>query len=297
MIELCDMFPDEDTARAWFESRLWADGRYCPHCGSIKTHEASHNNMPYRCTDCRAYFSVKTGTAMHDSRIPLRKWVFAIYLHLTSLKGVSSMKLHRDIGVSQKTAWYMLQRIRQAWSAGALEQFVGPVEVDETYLGGKETNKHASKKLRAGRGTVGKAAIVGAKDRKTNKVKAKVVGTTDAKTLQAFVLAVALGGATVYTDDAGAYKGMKGVEHQSVKHSVGEYVSGMASTQGIESFWAMLKRAHKGTYHKMSAKHLQRYVNEFSGRHNVRGLDTADQMNRVAHGLAGKRLSYKDLTA
>ena len=191
----------------------------------------------------------------------------------------------------------MLQRIRQAWSAGALEQFVGPVEVDETYLGGKETNKHASKKLRAGRGTVGKAAIVGAKDRKTNKVKAKVVGTTDAKTLQAFVLAVALGGATVYTDDAGAYKGMKGVEHQSVKHSVGEYVSGMASTQGIESFWAMLKRAHKGTYHKMSAKHLQRYVNEFSGRHNVRGLDTADQMNRVAHGLAGKRLSYKDLTA
>ena len=296
LVELCDMFPTEESAREWFEARVWPDGRYCPQCGSTRTHEAGHNHMPYRCSDCRSYFSVKTGTAMHKSHIPLRKWVFAIYLHLTSLKGVSSMKLHRDIGVSQPCAWFMLQRIREAWGSGDLEQFVGPVEVDETYLGGKEANKHASKKLRAGRGTVGKTAIVGAKDRKTNKIKAAVVKATDAKTLQGFVVAAALAGATVYTDDAAAYKDMP-FDHASVRHSVGEYVDGMAHTNGIESFWSMLKRAHKGVYHKISPKHLQRYVNEFSGRHGVRDRDTVDQMAALASGMTGKRITYRDLVA
>ena len=181
LVQLSDMFPTEESAREWFEARVWPSGRVCPHCGSVRTHEASHNNMPYRCSDCRGYFSVKTGTVMHKSPIPLRKWVFAIYLHLTSLKGVSSMKLHRDIGVSQPAAWFMLQRIREAWNSGDLEQFVGPIEVDETYMGGKERNKHKDKKLKAGRGTVGKIAVVGAKDRKTNKVRARVTKKTDAK--------------------------------------------------------------------------------------------------------------------
>ena len=296
MMQLCDMFPTEESAREWFESRVWPNGRHCPRCGSTKTSEASHAYMPYWCSDCRSYFSVKIGTVLESSKIPLRKWVFAIYLHLTSLKGVSSMKLHRDIGVSQPAAWFMLQRIREAWSSSDLEQFVGPVEVDETYLGGKEANKHASKKLRAGRGTVGKTAIVGAKDRKTNKIKAAVVKATDAKTLQGFVIATALAGATVFTDDAAAYKGMP-FDHTSVRHSVGEYVSGMAHTNGIESFWSMLKRAHKGVYHKISPKHLQRYVDEFSGRHSVREHDTLDQMDALAEGIAGKRLTYRELIA
>ena len=295
MVQLCDMFPTEESAREWFEARVWPDGRHCPRCGSTSTSEASHAKMPYWCPDCRSYFSVKVGTVLESSKIPLRKWVFAIYLHLTSLKGVSSMKLHRDIGVSQPCAWFMLQRIRRAWESDDLP-FAGPIEVDETYMGGRERNKHKGKKLKAGRGTVGKTAVVGAKDRKTNKVKAKVIEKTDAKTLQKFVIETAAAGATVYTDDASAYKGMP-FDHASVRHSVGEYVDGMAHTNGIESFWSMLKRAHKGVYHKISAKHLQRYVDEFSGRHGIREQNTVDQMEVVASRMAGKRLMYRDLTA
>ena len=228
--------------------------------------------------------------------MPLRKWVFAIYLEMTGLKGVSSMRLHRDLKVTQKTAWFMLHRIREVWREELGAPFSGPVEVDETFFGGRETNKHANKKLRLGRGGVGKAVVAGAKDRNTNRVSAEVIEAVDTKTLQGFVAAHAVPGATVYTDEAAAYKGMP-FKHESVRHSTGEYVKEMAHTNGMESFWATLKRAHKGVYHKISPKHLQRYVDQFAAKHNIRDADTIDQMQSVVVGMAGKRLMYRDLVA
>ena len=293
VFELFELFPDEGSARKWFEDIRWSAGRHCGYCGSDNTKPVPNEKpMPYRCSDCRKYFSIKTGTPMHGSNLPLRKWVVAFYLMTTNLKGVSSMRIHRELGVTQKTAWYMIHRIREAWNLDE-EKTEGPVEVDEAYMGGKNSNKHENKKIKNANGTVGKTAVVGMKDRKTNQVQAKVVEHTNQETLQGFVNARITPGAKVYTDEHGGYVGLE--NHEAVKHSVGEYVRDQAHTNGIESFWAALRRGYYGTYHKMSVKHLGRYVNEFAGRHNARSLDTIEQMGLLALGMDGKRLRYQDL--
>ena len=296
--ELMATFPTEEKAAEWFEDLYWPRGRRCGHCGGDQTAPVPNARpMPYRCRECRKYFSVKTGTAMADSKVPLQKWAIAIYLCLTSLKSVSSMKLHRDLGVTQKTAWFMLHRLREAWARQTGGPLSGPVEVDETYMGGKRHNMSLRKRAeQTGRGPVGKTPVVGVKDRETNEVRAQAIENTDAETLQGFVADHVAPEAKVYTDDAAAYDGLPQA-HESVRHSVSEYVRGQAHTNGVESFWSMLKRAHKGTFHKISPKHLNRYVQEFAGRHNLREQDTLEQMCMLALGLAGKRLKYHGLIA
>ena len=299
--EFFAMFPDDATAEAWIVARRWPGGVCCPRCGSLNVNtSAKRKSMPFRCREqvCDANFSAKTGTFMHSSKIGYRDWLFAFYLLSTNLKGVSSMKLHRDLGVTQKTAWHLAHRVRKALQSGGF-QFSAPVEVDETYIGGKRKNMSNARRQElegTGRGAVGKTAVVGAKDRATKHVAAKVVGLTDKETLQGFVQDWADLQATVYTDEAGAYETLP-FDHETVKHSVGEYVRGKAHTNGVESFWSMLKRGYIGTYHHMSPQHLQRYVDEFSGRHNVRELDTLQQMGEIVASAANTRLRYKDLVA
>ena len=303
LIELVEMFPDEATATEWFESLIWPTGRHCPRCGNTETTEASEKaGLPYWCGACRRHFSVKIGTTLERSRVPLRKWAFAIYLYCTNLKGVSSVKLHRDLKVTQKTAWFMLHRLREAWGeSDDLPPFSGPVEADETYIGGKRKNmSNAQRKELAdtGRGPVGKTAVVGAKDRETNRVAARPIPATSSPYTAGFVAEKAKIGATVYTDEASAYNALDPwFDRESVNHSAGEYVRGAAHTNGMESFWSMLKLGYTGTFHKMSPKHLDRYVAEFSGRHNVREADTADQVAELVAASVGKRLMYRDLIA
>ena len=300
--KLFKMFPDDEAARRWFEKQIWPDGPHCPKCGSYNVQsDIKHRSMTHRCRDCysgksRTMFSLKTGNMMEGSKLGYQTWAIAVYLVTVSLKGVSSMRLHRDLEITQKSAWHLSHRIRKAFENGS-PIFTGPTEADEAYFGGKEKNKHAAKKQRLGRGTAGKVPVAGLRDRATGRVKAKVVPDTTRETLHGFVTEHTAEGSTVYTDEAVAYRGLPNRRHETVKHSAGEYVRGMASTNGMESFWAALRRGHDGTFHHFSEKHLDRYVAEFSGRHNIREADTADMMAIVARQSVGKRLRYQDLIA
>ena len=292
------MFPDDEAAEKWIVNRRWPDEVCCPKCGSLNVNTgAKRKSMPFRCRErvCDANFSAKTGTFMQSSKMGYRDWLFAIYLVTTNLKGVSSMKLHRDLGITQKSAWHMAHRIRKALQSGGL--FAGPVEVDETYVGGRQRNMSAARREQLpGGGSSHLTAVVGARDRATRQVAAEVVRSTSADTLQEFVGEHAEPGATVYTDGSRSYSGLP-FEHDTVCHSLQEYVRGDVHTNGIESLWAVLKRAHKGVFHRMSPKHLDRYVQEVAGKHNLRDLDTLEQMGAIVGVMQDTRLTYRQLIA
>jgi transposase-like protein len=293
--EFQEWLPDEAAAVAYFEQVRWGSKPVCPHCKSTDVvRVTSGKPMPFRCHSCREHFSVKTGSIMQSSKIGVRVWLTAMYFMSVAKKGMSSCQISRMLGVRQATAWFLCQRIREAWNQG---RFIlnGEVEMDETYIGGKEKNKHSDKKLKAGRGAVGKIPVVGLKQRK-GRMYAVVSATPSQKVLHEIIDERIHPTATLYTDDHRGYIGANVQNHVAVKHSIGEYVNGQASTNGVESFWALLKRGYYGTYHIMSARHLPRYVDEFAARHNASDLSTKEQMEETLSASVGKTLPYKELT-
>ena len=296
LVEITRLFPHNEAAEDWLIHVRWPDGIKCPRCGSDNVQEkTTHPTMPHRCRGCGKFFSVRTGTVMQSSNLDYQTWAIGIYLFCTSLKGVASMKLHRDLKITQKSAWHLAHRLRKAFGHEP-NLFAGPVEVDETYIGGRNQNRHASKRKTATENVRSKIIVAAAMDRSSKKVSADVVPNVRAKTLHAFVAGRARHDAMVYTDDNAAYTKLP-YRHESVNHSAGEYVRGQAHVNGVESFWSLLKRGYHGTFHHFSRKHLARYVAEFAARYNIRELDTIAQMAFVVQGMVSKRLKYSDLIA
>ena len=294
--EFFKSFPDERSAIEYIESRRWADGVICPHCDSDRTTRQKDYRY-HQCKDCRKKFTVRTGTIFERSHISLDKWLYAMYLLQTARKGVSSLQLSKQLGITQKSAWFMLHRLREACNIET-DKMDGEVEIDEVYIGGKEGNKHESKKLRRGRRAVGKQPVLGMRER-GGKVTAKSIPDTRTKTIEQEIHATVEDGATVYTDEFPSYRNLgRNYNHQSVNHSAKEYVYGMAHTNGIESVWAVMKRGFNGVYHHWSVKHMNRYTDEFTFRLNEGNVryDTMDRIDKLVDGAFVKRLTFATLT-
>ena len=290
-------FSTKEKSVKFLEKVRWPKGIICSHCYSKRIAKRKSRIGVYQCKDCRKDFSVQTGTIFEKSKIPLKKWLYAAYLLQTARKGVSSLQLSKQIGVTQKTAWFMLHRLREACKAkGGI--FSGSVTSDETYFGGEAKNKHKKDKPKK-QGKTDKTMVQGIKS--NDQLKLFIVNSPDKKTLQGNIAKSVETGSTVMTDEYKGYKGLdKDYNHLTVKHSAGEYVCPLsgASTNDIESVWALMKRGYKGVYHHWSKKHLHRYFDEFSFRLDKGNcdIDTIDRVRFLVQGSVGKRLTYEDLT-
>ncbi|MGH1524113.1 IS1595 family transposase [Leifsonia sp. L25] len=297
--EFFEKFPTDAAARQYMEQRRWGGKPdACPLCGVVGRVQTRTRVGFFRCLDCRSDFTVRTGTVFERSHVPLNKWLYAMYLLVTARKGVSSLQLSKEIGVTQKTAWFMLQRLREAAGHNGDGLLGGIVEADEAYFGGRESNKHESRKLRAGRGTVGKTAVLGVRER-GGETRAVVIPTASTRVIHEALAALVDPSAMLMTDEHAAYRGAPVAAHMSVNHTAKEFVDGMAHTNDIESVWAVLKRGYYGVYHQFSVKHLQRYVDEFTYRLNEGNvhMSTMQRIDALLGKAEGCRITYEGLTA
>lgn len=293
---------DEVAATEFMERKRWGDNPYCPCCGSLSVYQMTDSktgerqaNFRWRCRDCKKQYTVRTGTVFEASRIELRHWCFAFWRAATSKKGVSALEIHRQTGVSYKSALFMLNRIRFAMSDSTSGMLSGPVEVDETYVGGKPRYKGQSKR---GRGT-NKQAVLAMVER-GGKVKTRPVPNVTAKTLKSAVRDNVAWNSCIITDENPSYSGLDKEYlggHHTVCHSLKEYVRGDIHSNTIEGFFSSVKRGLNGIYHSVSKEHLHRYMSEFEFRYNFRNLDDGDRTIAAIQGALGKRLTYKESIA
>lgn len=296
--KLFELFPDEEAARKYLENRLWPTGVTCPEC-KAKDRITVRKDAYYRCNACKLDFTVRTGTIFERSHVPLHKWVYAMYLLVTARKGISSLQLGKEIGITQKSAWFVLHRLREACKAQA-GMLQGIVEVDETFFGGEESNRHMYDRIHKPRERSEKVAVIGIRERGGNTY-AAVTDSIGGLALRSAIRNNVALGSRVISDEAPGYKrlGSEGYRHEAVKHVAGEYVRGDVHTNSIESVWAVMKRGMYGTYHRASRKHMGRYVDEFTFRLNAGKVQrhTLQRLASFVTAVAGKHITYKELTA